>query len=147
MSQYKWGAGFNLALVALSDVAEQLGPYNYVNDGDNILAVGVKSTPIDPFPVRDVPLSGKTRGDGMVTAQWTIGMTARAYQYALNTYWGGRTGTVAVPMTIYTYLHEVNEWGRANAYGARPFVADDGMQYIRGGKVIVVFTFNDLVWL
>ena len=147
MSQYKWALGHDVALAALTDVTNDLTPRNYRSVGEARHQVAVASTVVDPFPIHDLPLSAKDRGDGALTTTWTLILTAPAYSYLLTTYFGGRVGSVGVAMTIYTYLHETDAWGRFNCYASRPSASADNLVYLRSKTLRVVIPFNDLVEL
>jgi hypothetical protein len=143
MSEYKWAAGHNVPFANLLSVRSQLEPHNYGAPNTARFPIGIASEVIDPFPVRDIPLSGVERGDGMVTAKWEMTLKYRAYEHILNTYLGGRTGAVSAPMTIYTFAHETGSWFRANCYLIRPGKED--IEYVRSGSLTVALRFMSLV--
>jgi len=140
---YAWALGHNVALVSLSNFATELSYYNRNLDGIAQPA-GIRSDVLDLAPVRDIPLSGQERGDGTVSTAWILTITAAGYTHILNSKFAADS-VISVAMTIYTYLHEKDSWGRYNCHAIRPSPAAGDVQYMRYALLTVNLRFNTLV--
>lgn len=141
---YRWGAGFNVALGSLIQVGNQLLPYNRRQSGWARYNVGIKSPVLDDFPIRENALSGKPRGDGHVNIQWTMVLGVLAIAFVEDTYFAGGT-VVSADMTIYTRRHvRSNTYVRRNAYMELPSEVNGTIEYLRQGVARVTYRFWNL---
>lgn len=106
--------------------------------------VGVKSRMLSDFPVRDVAVSGKPRGDGFVNTDWTMVLGVLAVAFVEDFLFSGGT-VVSAPITIYTRRHvRGNTYVRKNAYIELPDEANSTLTYLRQGVARVIYKFYNL---
>lgn len=136
---YRWGAGWGVALASLSNVENDLRPYV------RLRSIAPKSQPVDLFPVRTVLGSGRVRGDGRIDHAWELTLNTAAIEYIIETKFA-LTSAASVKVTIYTRRHEMNDYARYNAWLSRPQPGQD-MTYLRQGVFAVTLRFTALLAL
>lgn len=143
-SQYAWSAGHGVALISLNNIENQLRPYNYRAIGGPTRAIGIRSQPIDAFPVRTLLASGYERGDGWVNQSLEMVLTTYAYKRALDLYLSGGA-VVSAPMTFYLRRHELNDYARYNGYLNLPSQARGDIEYLRQNLLRVIWPLTRLI--
>lgn len=139
IQDYRWAVGHDVALNNLHNVETDLYPYTRPR------RTAVQSQPIDPLPIETALASGAGRGDGFINHEWQIMMTTAALKYALTKF--GLTTATSAAATIYTREHDMEQYGRYNAYIWRPSPANRRLEYIRRGVVRVTWKFTRLIRL
>lgn len=124
----KWGLGHNQLSTSLVSVEEQL----YVTSKPFLLPPSAQ--PVNPYPVETMLLSGKVRGDGMMSSQWEWGFMPIPTFQAMMT-WLFPDEEKAAPITIAERMPEIDEeYRRFNCWAVRP---EPGRDYkIDGGRVV-----------
>lgn len=144
--EYAWALGHGVALASLNNFANQVGAVNRRSADGPTFPVGIVSAPVDYFPVRDVPLSGFERGDGMMTTYWETTLGNLGWQYIRTNYFGSGTN-VAANVTIYTRRHDLGTYQRYNAIAVMPGFTAETLAYLRNNTVRLRIAFNDLTEL
>lgn len=144
-SSYAWAAGHGVALNALKNIENELLTYNRQTAGGAIFPVGIRSQPVDMFPVRTRLMNGTERGDGLVDHVLEMTIADMAVDYVLDTYLSSGTA-VSAAMTFYLRRHELRTFARFNGYLVLPQPRQD-MQYIRQGVMRVAWRLTNLVAL
>ena len=136
---YRWALGSNVALSSLTNVETDLLPYTHG------ITVAPTSQPVNPFPVRNVALSGVMRGEGTITHQWVFSvLPIAALDYILDTYLTvGGALVVSRAMTIYTRRHDRLTYNRYNCNLTLPAGGVD-YQFKRGYVLNLTLTFTRL---
>lgn len=101
---YAWAAGWDVALLDLTNVETDLLPYV----GGQGLPIIPQTQPVNILPIRTNLKSGRVRGDGSITHEWFINVAPLAVlDYIIDTYLVD-TGTelASAKMTISTRRHE-----------------------------------------
>ena len=146
--QYAFGLGFNLPLNQLHSVVNHLGARNRVTATGRLYPVTVKSSLIDPFPVRNGDQAGGESGDGFLTQDWFLTLAVYGYRFLVDTYFSNETVTQA-NFTLYTRRHLADTFTRYNAIGILPSAARGDITPLRdasfNGLVRVRWRFNDLL--
>lgn len=141
---YRWSPGHDVALGSLAHVGTQLLPYNRKAIGSARRWVGIQSPPLSEFPVRDVALSGKPRGDGFVNTRWTLVLGVLAVAFVEDYLFSSGT-VVSAPVTIYTRQHvRGTTYLRRNAYIELPDESNGTLEYLRQGVARVTYRFHNL---
>lgn len=145
--QYAFAAGFNVALASLNNVINHLGSRNRITASGALQPVTIRSSLIDPFPVRVGDQSGGESGDGFIVQDWFLTLAVYGYKYLVDTYYAGETVTQA-NFTIYTRKHLADTFARYNAIGILPSAARGDITALRdssfNGLVRVRWQFRDL---
>ena len=141
--EYAWALGFSVAQGSLVNVANDIGAYNRREAGGKLYPVGITSSNVDPYPIRDVPLSGYVRGDGMVNVYWEMVLGILGWQHMRTVYFDSGAD-VAVNMTIYTRRHDLGTYQRYNPIAEQPGPASGTLAYLRNNTVAVRVNFRDL---
>lgn len=143
ISDYRWAAGNNVALANLKNIENELRPRNYRTVGDAPKNVGIRSQPVDAFPVRTRLMNGQERGDGRIDHALDMVLMTYAVRYVLDTYLSSGT-VVSAPMTLYTRRHELDSYARYNANLTLPSVENGDLEYLRQGVFRVRWRFTNL---
>lgn len=134
---YRWANGFNIALINLSNVEDDLYPYTKPR------RIAPRSQPVDPFPVETRLMNQRVRGDGEISHAWEIVLPAKAYHYILTEKFSG--GTVkSVEQTIYTRRHDLETYARYNCYLVQPSRVKGTLEYLRRNLLRAVFEMTGL---
>ncbi len=148
MSDYAFYPAWNTALNLLHNAENHFGSRNRVAPGRESLPVSLRSSLIDPFPVRLQPLSGGERGDGFVPHDWILTLAIYGYKFLVDTYFASETVTEA-KWTIYTRRHLLADFKRYNCKAILPSAANGDITLLRGdafnGVVQVRLRFRDLI--
>lgn len=144
-NEYALGIGHDLSLAALSGTENYLRQFNSRTPGGVRHAVGVSSQPVDEYPVRELALDGRERGDGIVFHEWNLVLATYGVKALLDTYLSGAS-VVSSAVTINTRMHMLASFKRYNAHIALPQPGQD-ITYVRYGVFQVRLRFNDLVAL
>ena len=142
---YSWAAGSGVALASLTNVENDLGPYNYRATGGALYRVGIQSQPVNVFPNRRVLDDGTERGDGLVNHTWVMTLAKYGIKRVLDEFLSSGT-VVYAAVTINTRRHELDSYARYNAYLILPEPGTD-IQYVRDGVFTVTWRFSALVAL
>ena len=143
---YAWFAGSGVALAALRNFEDDVRPFNARISGGKLYNVAVQSAPVDPFPVRAVPLSSKERGAGAVNHEWNTVLAKFGVKHVLDEYLSNGT-VVNAAMTIYTRRHELDSFVRYNAFLILPSVENGDLTYLGRNAFRVRLRFTKLVAL
>lgn len=134
---YRFALGWNVALGSLSNIETTLGQYN--RDANSILyPIGIRSQPVDFYPVVTQLESGRVRGDGKVAHEWQLSMFVPAVTYLVGL-WSAKSAK----WTIYTRLHELGTYARYNCWAVRPSGTD--LVYQRQQYMTLTLRFTDLL--
>ena len=144
--EYAWALTHSVALANLNNFANQVGSVNRREAGGPVYPVGIVSGMLDYYPVHDLPLSGKPRGDGMINTYWETVLGILGWQYIRTNYFGSGAN-VGVAVTIYTRRHDLGIYQRYNAYAELPSPANNTLVYLRNNTVRVRINFYDLIEL
>lgn len=136
---YRWAAGFNVALGSLANVEDDLFAYTRPR------RIAPRSQPVDPLPVETALANGAGRGDGFITLEWEMVMPQAALTYALTKF--GLTSAKTAPATIFTREHDLGQYGRYNAYIWRPSSANGRLEYLRRSLFRVTWRYTRLIRL
>lgn len=119
LTQYAWAVGHNVALIALTPFEDYIWEYTKPR------FYPPTSGPIERFPVRAVTLDEEERGEGGLSAVWSVILPIAAWKYLLQTVWTVTSNPVTSrDMTVYT-VDEVLDFARYNVKAARPRVVTD----------------------
>ena len=140
---YMWSPAHDVALGSLVHVGTQLLPYNRRMTGSARHYVGIKSPPPSSYPVRDVALSGKPRGDGFVNTSWTMVLGALAVKFVEDYLFSGGA-VVSAEVTIYTRRHQQGDYVRKNAYIEIPDEANGTLSYLQQNVFRVEYRLHNL---
>jgi hypothetical protein len=146
IQDYRWAAGSGVALASLSNFENDVKPNNRKVAGGKLYPVIIESQPVNAFPVRTLALSGKERGDGIITHIWNVALAELGYQYILDTYLSSGAAVNAA-MTIYTRRHDIGDSARYNANLTLPDPERGEVERLRTGVYRVVLRFTNLVAL
>lgn len=115
MATYKWAIGWDIALVDLINVSDDLYPYTRPR------RFAPTAQPIEPLPVRAVPLSGGELGEGTLTGAWELtGVSVAGFAWLITNKWTvGGLRVASRKMTIYT-PNDVMAFTRYNVYAMKP---------------------------
>ena len=113
-NEYALAAGSGVALATLTAIEYTLYRQNRQTASGPRFRVGIMSQPVDEYPIRDVPLSGKERGDGMIVHEWNLLLATYGVKYLLDTYLTSAT-VVSTAVTINTRMHILATFKRYNA--------------------------------
>lgn len=142
---YAWAAGHNIALANLTNVENDIGPFNYRATGWGLTRVAIQSQPVDIFPIRTLLDAGYERGDGLINHEWRMTLAKFGVKRVLDAYLS--SGTVAsTAMTIYTRRHELDSYARYNCYLTLPKPGET-LTYLRENVFEVAWRFTNLVAL
>lgn len=128
--QFAWATGWDVPLVSLSNVEDDLRPYAQLR------VIAPQATLVESLPVRAIALSGEEQGEGTLVFQWRFsGMPKAAFQYILSSkYTVGGVLVASRMMTVYTRADDLT-FVRYNVYAAKPIA---GREYtLRQGKTVV----------
>ncbi len=145
-SLHAWAAGSGVALGSLINVSNLLYQYNYATLNGARKDVIITAPPVDPFPVRTIVGDGSERGDGMINLDWIITLSGFAFEYIVDTYFGGGANT-SVAMTIYTRDYYQNTFKRYNANMTLPSQQRGDIEYLRGNRMRIRVPMRNLVAL
>lgn len=137
---YRFAAGWNVALGSLSNIEDTLGSRNRSADGV-LFPIVIRSQPVRPYSVANTLESGRVRGDGKINHLWQLWMfdTASSYLMSLFT-------AASVQWTIYTRQHELGTYARFNCWAIRPgTVEESDLVYIQDNYLAITLRFSDLV--
>ena len=136
---YRWAIGSNVALSSLINVENDLLPYT------RGVLIAPTTQPVNPFPIRNIALSGLVRGEGAITHTWTFSaLPIAALDYILDTYLTVNNAlVVSRAMTIYTRRHDRGAYNRYNCYLTLPAGGVD-YQFRRGYALNLNLTFTRL---
>lgn len=145
---YAFGLGFNVALASLNNAVNHLGSRNRITANGKLEPVTIKSSQIDPFPVRVNDQSGGESGDGFINQDWYLTLAVYGYKFLVDTYFAGETVTQA-NFTIYTRRHMLDDFKRYNAIGILPSATRGDITPLRdssfNGIARVRWQFRDLI--
>lgn len=141
-NDYALALGSNVALASLGNIIEILRERNRRTENGPRWQVGITSQPVDAFPVREVSLSGKERGDGTINHEWNLVLATYGVKYLLDTYLSSAT-VVSAAVTINTRQHMLAAFRRYNANIVLPKPGDD-ITYLRQNVFRVRIRFTDL---
>jgi len=145
-TEYGWAAGHGVALAALNSVANELQARNRRQATGALYRVGVRSQPVDAFPVRVMLGAGYEWGGGRIDHEWQMTLAAYAVDYVMDTYLSSGA-SVKAAMTINTRKHDLNTYGRYNCYLHLPSRSRGDIEYVRQGVFRVTWRFTSLVAL
>lgn len=120
---YAFAAGWNVAQNSLNNVQNHLGSRNRITSTSALIPVSIRSSIIDPMPVRTNPLDGGEVGDGFILQDWFLGLTVYGYKYLLDTYFSSETVAQA-NFTVYTRRHQLATFTRYNCIAICPSPAN-----------------------
>ena len=143
---YRWALGSSVALASLVNFEDDVKPNNRKVAGGTLYPVIIQSQPVNAFPVRTLALSGKERGDGIITQVWSVALAELGWQYVLDTYLSSGT-VVNAAMTIYTRRADLGDHARYNANLTLPDPERGEVQRLRTGVYRVQLRFTNLVAL
>lgn len=138
---YAWALGHGVALANLTNVENDVNPYNARTSGGPTKRLGIVSQPVDEFPARTLLASGRTRGDGIPTHAWRMTLATYGYKRILDTYFAS-AASVGVAMTINTRIHRLGSYKRYNVYAILPSQANGTENHIRANVWEVTFEFT-----
>ena len=145
---YAFAAGFNVALGSLNHAVNHLGSRNRITANGRLYPVTIRSSLIDPFPVRTQAQDGGESGDGFLTQDWFLTLAVYGFKFLVDTYFSSET-VVTVPLTVYTRRHMFDTFARYNCYGILPSAARGDITPLRdssfNGLVRVRWQFRDLI--
>ena len=137
---YAIGLGSGVALASLIDAEALLYPYTKPR------RIVPRSQMPDTYPVRTTLGSGRVRGDGAIDHSWEYtAIPVAAVDYLMSYLWAGGT-VVSTAVTINTPRHDLDDYGRFNAYAILPVPGTD-MEYIKQGVMRLTIRFSELVGL
>lgn len=150
MSEYAFYPAWNTALNLLHNAENHFGSHNRTAPGRPLLPIALRSSVIDPFPVRVQPLSGGERGGGIIVHEWLLTLATYGYKFLLETYFASETVTQA-QWTIYTRRHALATFQRFNCYAVLPSATAGDITLPRSNSFNDVFQvrlrFRDLIAL
>lgn len=105
---YRLALGWNVALGSLTNAEDVFGQPPVTQ-------------PLDRFPVRRLALAGLETGGGRIDTEWQFldVLPLAALDSFLTTYFAAGA-SVAVQVTLYTRLRDLDEYRRYNAYMVQP---------------------------
>src|SRR5687767_4808692 len=106
LTSYKWGAGHGVALASLSFVENDLTPHNHRKP------IGIRSSGVEPFPVRDIVQAGYERGAGRIDAFWELVCHIDVLEYILEVKFTSLTSDTKQAVTINTRRFELDDYAR-----------------------------------
>lgn len=141
---YAWALGHNVPLVSLIPIGTQLTSYNRKQSGWAWHNVGIQSPPLDDFPVRELSLAGRMRGDGMVNTSLVMVLGILAVQFIEDFWFSGGT-VVSVAGTFYLRRHSrSNTYVRRNGYITLPSPEAGTFEYLRQNIARVTYEITNL---
>lgn len=115
---YAWATGHDVALASLTNIETDLATYAPGR------TLAPRTQAVARFPQRLISLDGVEVGFGDISHEWTFAaLPADAFQYIVSTYCNSDGSGAAV--TIYTRRHDLDNYGRYNAYLAYPQPIED----------------------
>jgi hypothetical protein len=117
---YAWAVDFDVPLVDLTVVADELFPYV------RTFKLSPSSPPINRFPIREMTLDAVERAQGSISHVWSFILPMEALSYILTSKFTVASEPVVTrDMTIYTADHEAAVYSRWNARVIRPMPGQD----------------------
>ncbi len=135
---YAFANGWSVALASLNNVENHLGSQNRITSTGERHPVSIRSSVIDPFPVRVNPMSGGEVGDGFINQEWLLTLNLYGYKFLLDTYFASET-VVQRAWTIYTRRHTLAVFQRFNCWAILPSVANGDVTFPRDDQFNGVF--------
>lgn len=136
---YRLAAGHNVALGSMTNVE------NLIRTVVPLRRLPPRSGFIDQYPTRQIAISGREYGDGLISTEWRWdNLPLVALDLLQDTYLPG--GVVSAPVTIHTRNQDTQAYQRANAFMVRPQPEVD--YTLRGRRVVgLVIRFRNLVFI
>lgn len=149
-TQYALALGYNVALGSLDNVEAHFYGVNRVTVNEPPIRVVITSDSPDLAPIQLQSLDAAESQDGIVYHSWNLVLTTLGIKQWLNTYFAARVasvnGSTAIPMTIYTRLHELDTYNRYNCYAIFPSKTGGDLTYShKRGRFVLRQRFNDLI--
>jgi hypothetical protein len=135
---YAFAVGWDVVLASLRNVEETFGARNRHPESNQLMHIGIRSQPVDFYPIVTDMESGRVRGDGKIPHLWQMQMFASATTYLMSLF-----TAKSVKWTIYTRLHELDTYGRYNCWAVRP--SGDDLVYVGKKLLRVTLRFTDLM--
>lgn len=135
---YAFAAGFNVALASLNNAVNHLGSRNRITANGKLEPVTIRSSLIDPFPVRSGDQSGGESGDGFIVQDWFLTLAVYGLSFLTATYFANETVTQAA-WTVYTRRHTYGDFARYNCYAILPSAARGDITSLRDSSFNGVF--------
>lgn len=142
-SNYAWAAGHNVALALLINIENELYLYNYREVGGARRPVGIRSEPVELYPVRRRTLDQNEQRNGSEAHYLEVTCTVYAYKYVTDTYLQSEAVTSA-DMTFYLRRHEYGEYQRYNGKLILPSRHRGEIAYLRHNLLRVRFPITGL---
>lgn len=130
MSDYAFYPAHNTALASLHNVENHFGSHNRIKVNGELLPVTIRSSIIDPFPVRVNDQAGGESGDGFVNQDWLLTLALYGYKFLVETYFASETVAEA-DWTVYTRRHTFASFVRYNCKAILPSVANGDLTFLR----------------
>lgn len=140
LTSYKWGTSQGLSLGNLSFVENDLYPQNKLHP------IGIRSTPVDPYPIRDMTQAGYERGDGRIDVAWYLVCHVDVLEYILEVKFTSLNSSTYQGATINTRRHDNDDYARYSCYIIRP-KPDEDWTYLRQKVIKLRLRFTGLVAL
>lgn len=138
MSDYAFFPAWNTALGSLNNVENHFGSRNRIKVNGELLPVTIRSSIIDPLPVRVNDQAGGESGDGFVNQDWFLTLALYGYKYLVETYFASETVSQAA-WTVYTRRHTLASFVRYNAWAILPSIANGDVSFLRDDSFNGVF--------
>lgn len=139
MTEYAFAAGWNVALASLNNVENHLGSRNRRTLTGMLEPVTIRSSIIDPFPVRVNDQAGGESGDGFVNQDWQLTLSLYGYKYLIDAYFASETVAQAA-WTVYTRRHTLASFIRYNCWAILPSAAAGDVVPLRADSFNGVFS-------
>lgn len=137
--QYSIATGSSVALASLQNIEDYFAPYIQPKP------LGIASSPVNRFPIRELTASGVEVGYGSISHSWRVSLLPdEAFTQFITDFCNTDGSGNAV--TIYTRRHDLGSYGRYNANLAYPAVNEDYI-YRSGYMVEITIRFTNLVAL
>jgi hypothetical protein len=130
MSDYAFYPAWNTALASLHNLENHLGSRNRITVSGELKPVTIRSTLIDPFPVRNNDQAGGESGDGFVNQDWILTLALYGYKYLVDTYFASETVAQAA-WTVNTRRHTLAAFQRFNCWAILPSAANGDVVPLR----------------